>query len=545
MANFKNSKAVLIVSALMIVLLLLVALLRDNSRLITLQEARNLIASKQVEKAVLAEVYCYFHSTQNGVFRIARDQLEKSMLDNVRVEHGRSWSWVFVVVGLLATFGGGFVLWRQWGRKSGFGVTAVADEVTAPEHSCVTPVRSKVRFSDIGGVGEVKEDLEEIIDFLKNPKRYHSFGARLPRGVLLVGPPGVGKTMIAKAVAAEADVPFFYQSGASFVQIYVGMGAKRVHELFNAAKTNAPSIIFIDEIDAVGKRRDGMRNDEREATLNQLLTEMDGFEESSGVVVLAATNNIEVMDAALLRAGRFDRRIFVELPTPKEREAILGKYLRHIPHDVKLEEIAAMSTGFSGAALAAFVNEAALLSLRLRDVRVNTEHFLAVKEKVVFGKRRINIVTPEQKRYRARYQAGKALCATWFDLPFEKITLTSDAIQPPISQPLLRHEITARIQMHLSGICACDLAFGEHATNAEGDIMQAKELIAQMIDDYAMGPSLYGNEAEKAKLLDGLYEETKKLLLGKERLLGKIEALLMEYESVSRLKVRELIGEVL
>lgn len=544
MVNFKSNRLVLIASALMIVLLLLVALLRDNSRLITLQEARNLIASKQVEKAVLGEEFCYFHTTQNGVFRITRAQLEKTMLDNIRVDHAVSWAWLLYAAIALLVGGGGYALWRLLPHRRTLQLEA-AQETLMPEYSCVTPVRSKVRFSDIGGVSEVKEDLEEIIDFLKNPKRYHSFGARMPRGVLLVGPPGVGKTMIAKAVAAEADVPFFYQSGASFVQIYVGMGAKRVHELFGTAKRNAPSIIFIDEIDAVGKKRDGLRNDEREATLNQLLTEMDGFEESSGVVVLAATNNIEVMDAALLRAGRFDRRIFVELPTPKEREAILGKYLRHIPHDVKLEEIAAMSTGFSGAALAAFVNEAALLSLRLRDVRVNTEHFLAVKEKVVFGKRRINIVTPEQKRYRARYQAGKALCATWFDLPFEKITLASDAIQPPISQPLLRHEITARIQMHLSGMCACDLAFGEHATNAEGDIAQARELSAQMIDAYAMGPSLYGDEAEKAKLLDGLYEETKKLLLGKERLLAKIESVLMEYESVSRLKVRELIGEVL
>ena len=213
---------------------------------------------------------------------------------------------------------------RWWQKRSplleGGGIQGVA-RADISQSTPVEAIKSDVKFSDIGGISDVKIELEEIIDFMKKPARYKSFGARMPRGVLLVGPPGVGKTMIAKAVAHEAGVPFFYQSGASFVQIYVGMGAKRVHELFHAAKNNAPSIIFIDEIDAVGKKRDGQRNDEREATLNQLLTEMDGFESQSGIIVVAATNKIDVLDSALLRAGRFDRRVLLNF-RQKEKELL-------------------------------------------------------------------------------------------------------------------------------------------------------------------------------------------------------------------------------
>lgn len=548
MFNSKKNRLVLYVSAFFVVALILFALLRDSSQSISLQEMRTLIASKLVEKAVVANDSIYIYAKKNHVYKIPRSQITPEMLRNVKVEVSNSSQIIIVLLLLVLFLGLGSLLYRWWQKRttpvSETKKTAVSP-VMQEESDIITPSRSHVTFADIGGVSEVKEELEEIIDFLKNPKRYLSFGARMPRGVLLVGPPGVGKTMIAKAVAAEAEVPFFYQSGASFVQIYVGMGAKRVHELFNAAKKSAPSIIFIDEIDAVGKKRDGTRNDEREATLNQLLTEMDGFEESSGVIVVAATNNIEVMDSALLRAGRFDRRIFVELPTPKEREAIIGKYLKHIPHNVKLEEIGAMSTGFSGAALAAFVNEAALFSLRQKALHVTLEHFLAVKEKVMFGKRRIPLLSEEQKRYRARYQAGKALVATWFDMPFEKVSLSSDAIQPPISQPLLQHEIVARIQMHLAGMAASDIAFNEHATNAATDIAEARQLVSDMIETYAMGASLMSEASEKASMLDTLYSETKKLLHGKETLLERIESTLMEYESISKDLIKKMISEIL
>ncbi|MDC0933663.1 AAA family ATPase, partial [Arcobacteraceae bacterium] len=211
----------------------------------------------------------------------------------------------------------------------------------------ITPTTSSITFKDVAGITEIKEELEEVVDFLNNPKKYQKYGVSLPRGVLLVGPPGVGKTLIAKAVAGEAEVPFFYQSGASFVHIYVGMGAKRVRELFAVAKLNAPSIIFIDEIDAVGKARGIGSNDERESTLNELLTQMDGFDSSSGVMVVAATNKIEVLDEALLRAGRFDRRVFLTLPTKTDRIDILNLYLKNKSFNLDIEKLANETSGFS------------------------------------------------------------------------------------------------------------------------------------------------------------------------------------------------------
>ncbi len=544
-----NKNLILYASAFIVIALILFAILRDNSKPASLQEVRTLISSKMLEKAVIANSYLYLYANDGKIYKIAHSQVKPEMMKNIKIEVSHSSQIVIVLLLLVLFLGFGSLLYRWWQKR--LHVTSKnpkkipIKEDMQNSNEPILPTRSNVKFSDIGGVSDVKEELEEIIDFLKNPKRYHSFGARMPRGVLLVGPPGVGKTMIAKAVASEAEVPFFYQSGASFVQIYVGMGAKKVHELFNEAKKVAPSIVFIDEIDAVGKKRDGTRNDEREATLNQLLTEMDGFEESSGVVVVAATNNIEVMDSALLRAGRFDRRIFVELPTPKERESILGKYLKTIPHNVKIKDIADMSTGFSGAALAALVNEAALLSLRQNDLHVTLEHFTAVKDKVMFGKRRIPILTQEQKRYRARYQAGKALVATWFDMPFEKVSLSSDTMQPPISQPLLQHEIIARIKMYLAGMAASSLAFSEHASNCATDISEARNLVNDMIDKYAMGSSLMPESAEKAQMLDTLYEETKKLLSGKEEILERIENILMKYESISKELIKKCINEVL
>ena len=298
----------------------------------------------------------------------------------------------------------------------------------------------------------MKIELEEIIDFMKNPKKYKNFGARMPRGVLLIGPPGVGKTMIAKAVAHEAGVPFFYQSGASFVQIYVGMGAKRVHDLFQAAKNNSPSIIFIDEIDAVGKKRDGQRNDEREATLNQLLTEMDGFQSSSGVIVVAATNKINVLDSALLRAGRFDRRIFVELPSKRERQSIVSKYLIKVPNDVDVKTVANMTVGFNGASLAALVNEAALLCLRQHEFQVTKEHFYQVKDKVMFGKKKLQILNDEHKQYRVTYQSGKVVSATYYNLTFEKLMLSNETLTPTVDKALIQHELESQVKMLLAGM---------------------------------------------------------------------------------------------
>lgn len=548
--NFNRNQLILLVSGGIIVLLLMYALLRDSTDTISLAEASHLIQAGTVDSAVMKDEYTYLTTRDYGVVKIQSAQLSQELISQLRLEEKSSYGWIIFILMV-----GGIIGVLGWVYKGRFGlnssqrteeaVVAKSNEPESVSNSAVVPVKSNVRFSDIGGISDVKEELEEIIDFLRNPKRYYNFGARMPRGVLLVGPPGVGKTMIAKAVAAEADVPFFYQSGASFVQIYVGMGAKRVHELFAAAKKNSPSIIFIDEIDAVGKKRDGGRNDEREGTLNQLLTEMDGFEDTAGIIVIAATNNIEVMDNALLRAGRFDRRVFVELPTANERASILEKYLHNIPHELSIDEIAKMTVGFNGASLAALANEAALLCLRKHEFQVRMEHFLAVKDKVMFGKKKIAMLSEKQRHYQARYQAGKVFAATWADLPYEKITLSNDSITPASAEPLLKHEIESQIRIHLAGVAACELRFGEHASNASHDITSARELVHAMIYDYGMGTSLLASESDCSDLLQRLYAEIKMILERHSGGVDKLEAILSEYEQISKALAKETMNEIL
>ena len=404
----------------------------------------------------------------------------------------------------------------------------------------ITPQVSDVTFKDVAGIDEVKEELEEIIDFLQNPQKYVEFGVRMPKGVLLVGPPGVGKTLIAKAVAGEAGVPFFYQSGSAFVQIYVGMGAKRVRELFAKAKEMAPSIIFIDEIDAVGKARGGMRNDEREATLNQLLTEMDGFENSQGVIVIGATNKIEVLDEALLRPGRFDRRIFISLPNKEERKKILEIYLQKIPHSVDVEQLAQMSVGFSGAALASLVNEAALAALKKRKSKVGLEDFEEVKDKVLFGKKKILVFSEKEKEIQSIYQAAKALAAFWYGIDFEKISLIGTRLKEVDKEIVSRSDYLAKIKVYLAGYVALDLFFGEKFSNAAADLHQAKELAEEMVYRYGMGESLFAQNADAVHILQEAQDELKKYLSSHQQLLKKMAAFLRQQESITKEDIQGL-----
>lgn len=545
--TFNRNQLILLCSGGVILLLLLYALLRDSSNAASLDEVSRLIASNQIEKGFIEGKTLYLSTLSEGVVKIPLSQVSPELTSHLKIEvkTSRGGVWFLLLFGVI----GSAVGWVIHNRKKEITATLEEKEKSHElghnnEEQLPTPVKSTVRFSDIGGISDVKEELEEIIDFLRNPKRYYHFGARLPRGVLLVGPPGVGKTMIAKAVAHEADVPFFYQSGASFVQIYVGMGAKRVHELFAAAKKNAPAIIFIDEIDAVGKKRGGERNEEREGTLNQLLTEMDGFEESSGIIVVAATNNIEVMDTALLRSGRFDRRIFVDLPTASERVAILEKYLQSIPYNLSIPEIAKMTIGFSGASLAALVNEAALLCLRTHELQVTLDHFLAVKDKVMIGKKRLVMLNEKQRQYQVRYQAGKVFASTWFDLPYDKMTLTHELTLPSLLEPWLKNELEAHVRVALSGIAACQLRFGEHASNGAHDLAHAKTLVETMIYTYGMGESFSASVQEVENLLNRLYQEILFLMERHEKSLTKLEEILSEYEYISKALAKETLREV-
>ncbi|HFB53163.1 MAG TPA: AAA family ATPase, partial [Sulfurimonas autotrophica] len=546
----KTNRIALIVSAFVIIALVLFALLRDNADAITLNQANSLLQNKSVKKVIVTKEYVYL-KTDNGYYKIASSQVTPRMFVDYKVEVGNESNIIIYILFLVLFLGLGSLLIKFLQNKGMFGAlnfkstenttaTSSSLELSSP----IEAIKSDVSFDDIGGISDVKIELEEIIDFMKNPKRYKNFGARMPRGVLLVGPPGVGKTMIAKAVANAADVPFFYQSGASFVQIYVGMGAKRVHELFAAAKKNAPAIIFIDEIDAVGKKRDGQRNDEREATLNQLLTEMDGFEGSSGVIVIAATNKIDVLDSALLRAGRFDRRVFVELPTKREREAILLKYLQKVPHELDVKVIANMTVGFNGAALAALVNEAALLALRQNDFHVTIEHFFQVKDKVMFGKKKLQMLNERQKAYRIRYQAGKVVVATYFDLPFEKLMLSNEKLTPATDEPFIKEELEARVKMLIAGSVACDMKFNEHASSAKSDLDEAKEITFKMCQEYGMGTAIIPEENEEEFMLKRLYEETALLLESLGEVVENVEGVLQERESITKDEVKKYINAI-
>jgi len=550
MPTSKTNRIALVVSAFVIIALVLFAILRDNADAITLNQANTLLQNKSVKKVIVTKEYVYL-KTDNGYYKIASSQVSPKMFIDYKVEVGNESNIIVYILFLVLILGLGSLLFKFLQTKGVFKTVEFttkqndsSNESPLGLSSPIEAIKSDVSFDDIGGISDVKIELEEIIDFMKNSKRYKNFGARLPRGVLLVGPPGVGKTMIAKAVATAADVPFYYQSGASFVQIYVGMGAKRVHELFAAAKKNAPSIIFIDEIDAVGKKRDGQRNDEREATLNQLLTEMDGFEGSSGVIVVAATNKIDVLDSALLRAGRFDRRIFVELPTKKERESILMKYLTKVPHELDVKVLANMTVGFNGAALAALVNEAALLALRQNDFQVTLEHFYQVKDKVMFGKKKLQMLSDKQKAYRITYQAGKVVVATYYDLPFEKLMLSNEKLTPATDEPFIKQELEARVKMLIAGSVACDMQFQEHASSAKNDLDEAKAITKKMCQEYGMGSAIIPEEKEEEFMLKRLYEETTLLLESLEQVMQNVATVLQDRESITKEEVKKYINEI-
>ena len=359
-----------------------------------------------------------------------------------------------------------------------------------------------IRFDDVAGEDEAKENLTEIVEYLHDPGKYREIGASMPKGVLLVGPPGTGKTMLAKAVAGESNVPFFSMSGSEFVEMFVGMGASKVRDLFKQAKEKAPCIVFIDEIDAIGQKRDGrvMGNDEREQTLNQLLTEMDGFEENNGVILLAATNRPESLDPALLRPGRFDRRVPVELPDLKGREDILKVHARKVrmEKDVDYQKIARMASGASGAELANIVNEAALRAVRDSRHHVTQEDLEESIEVVIAGYQKKNaILTDKEKHIVAYHEIGHALVAAKqsHSAPVEKITIvprTSGALGYTMQVDegnhylMSKEEIENKIATLTGGRAAEEARFGSITTGASNDIEQATKLARAMITQYGM-----------------------------------------------------------
>jgi len=377
--------------------------------------------------------------------------------------------------------------------------------------------QKKVTFKDVAGVDEAKEELQEIIEFLKEPQKFQKLGGRIPKGVLLMGPPGTGKTLLARAVAGEANVPFFSISGSDFVEMFVGVGASRVRDLFEQGKKNAPCIVFIDEIDAVGRHRGaglGGGHDEREQTLNQLLVEMDGFESNEGVILVAATNRPDVLDPALLRPGRFDRRIVVNRPDVKGREGILGVHTRKIPmaDDVEIAVLARGSAGFSGADLANLVNEAALNAARYNQKVVRMHDFEFAKDKVLMGsERRSMIISDAEKRVTAIHEAGHALLTVLLPHadPIHKVTIIPRGMALGLTQQLPADEkhnysrdyLNDQIAILLGGRIAEEITMDSLTTGAGNDLERATELSRRMVCEWgmsdAMGPLTFGKKEEQ------------------------------------------------
>ena len=530
---------------------------KQEVKLISSMDLHSLTEKTLPKMAIIKEDYLYFTlGTQH--YKVAKESVDlQAFGQKVPLEIKNGWSFwqnvievmvifVFIFVALLFLYASKqnkAYKSKQEKQSEDFysnAAKSLANDTFGFYH--IKPITSNVTFADVAGISEAKNELEEIIDYLRFPKKYQDFGVRLPKGVLLVGVPGVGKTLIAKALAGEAQVPFFYQSGASFVQIYVGMGAKRVRDLFAQAKLNAPSIVFIDEIDAVGKARGGMRNDEREATLNQLLTEMDGFEDSSGVIVIGATNNMESLDEALLRSGRFDRRIFVELPNLQERIKILQVHTRNKRCDFDYEEISRLCVGFSGAALASLVNEAALCAIKRNSEVITKEDILNVRDKVMLGVRKKLSFSTKEREILAYYQAAKAFSAYVLEVPFEKATLMSDGLKYVDKEFLSKNEMENQIKIHLSGIAALELLFDERYSHAKVDLDRAKAIAHKMVESYGMGEYLLGIEEDVLRILEKCKDDRFVFFKNYRLILDSIKNALLANEKLDYAEVGKIIN---
>ena len=426
--------------------------------------------------------------------------------------------WWFSYVLYLAAFACmGFFFWSMTMRQSGGGGGPAGNRFGQARTHTLTAEDKKITFRDVAGAKEEKEELEEIVAFLKDPQKFTNLGARIPKGVLLVGPPGTGKTLIAKAVAGEAGVQFLSISGSDFVELYVGVGASRVRDLFEQAKKESPAIVFIDEIDAVGRQRGaglGGGHDEREQTLNQLLVEMDGFTSNVGVIVIAATNRQDILDPALLRPGRFDRQIYVGLPDIKGREEILKVHARRKPlaEDVSLSDIAKATSGFTGADLENLLNEAALLAARKNRRFLTREDMESAMMKVIAGpEKKSRVVTPQSRRLTAYHEAGHAVVIHQLSTqdPVHQITIvprgTAGGMTVSLPQEdrsyLSKKELEERIAVCLGGRVAEQMVLGDISTGASNDIQKASAIARSMVTKYGMSESLgtihYGTDSEE------------------------------------------------
>ena len=515
---------------------------------------------------------------------------EKLRKVNIEVkQEGGIWYWLGpLIIYILPLIGFGFIfylIFRQTkaGVNQAFNFTRSKARLFGAEGH----PKEKITFNDVAGLKEAKEELKEIVDFLKYPQKYLAIGAKIPRGVLLVGPAGTGKTLIARAVAGEARVPFFHISGSEFIEMFVGVGSARVRDLFDTAKKHAPSIIFIDELDAIGRYRGagiGGGNDEREQTLNQILVEMDGFERETNVIILAATNRPDILDPALLRPGRFDRKVVLDIPDINGREEILKIHTRDKPldSDINLREVAERTPGFSGADLANVANEAAILAARKNKTKISQEDFLEAIEKVLLGpERKSYVLSDKEKEIAAFHEVGHALVATFSKStePVRKISIIARGmaagytLQVPTEERRIKTktEFLSDIATLLGGYTAEKIKFNEITTGASNDLSRASKIARKLVKEYGMsslGPISFGekeelvflgkeiseqrNYSEKIaikideeveKIIKNAQKEAEIILRNNKKLLDRIAKILIEKETIEREEFEKLIKE--
>ncbi len=512
---------------------------------------------------------------------IASGATQYSNVENNSVIYEFMTSWVLPSILIYAVV---TLLMRSFAKKMGGG-TGGPMSFGKNTAKIYAQKETGVTFADVAGQEEAKESLNDIVDFLHQPDKYNAIGAKLPKGALLVGPPGTGKTLLAKAVAGEANVPFYSLSGSDFVEMFVGVGASRVRDLFKQAVTNAPCIVFIDEIDAIGKSRDNQMggNDEREQTLNQLLSEMDGFDSSKGVVILGATNRPEVLDKALLRPGRFDRRVIVEKPDLKGRKAILDVHVKNVKlsDDVDLDAVALGTSGCAGADIANIVNEAALRAVRLGRDKVNQSDFMEAIEVIIAGKeKKDRILTEKEKKIVAYHEVGHALATAMQKntMPVQKITIVPRTMgslgytmQMPEEEKYLmsKEEILEQITTLLAGRAAEEVIFNTITTGASNDIERATSMARAMVAQYGMSEKfdMMGLESIQNRYLDGrnvrncaevtsaevdsevlkiiteCHKKAIDILKENENILHKIAAFLIEKETITGKEFMDILEE--
>jgi len=550
----------------------------DNTLLVTLKNGDELKTQKESENSLSESLRNY---------GISPEKLEGIAI-NITPSSSSAAFWIGTAVQVIIPFVLIVLLFWYLSRQAQKGATQALSFGKA-NIRIFAAGKERVSFKDIAGLKEAKEELVEVVEFLRNPRKFLDLGARIPRGVLLMGAPGTGKTLLARAVAGEANVPFFHISGSEFVEMFVGVGASRVRDLFATAKRNAPSIVFIDEIDAVGRERGtglGGGHDEREQTLNQILVEMDGFERDTNVIVVAATNRPDILDPALLRPGRFDRRVVLDLPDIKEREDILNLHLRgkRVDTNVKVRKIAERTPGFAGADLANLVNEAAILTARRNKHLITEQELLDAMEKVILGpERKSHILTQKEREVTAYHEAGHALVAASLPNadPVHKVSIVSRGraagytLKLPVEDRHLytKSQFLDELAAMLGGYATEKIVFKEITTGASNDLAEASALARRLVTQYGMsenlGPITYGStqeliflgreitsernysekiaaeiDREVKKIITRAYETARRIINQKRAILERIAKQLISVETLEKEEFEALLVPV-